>query len=40
MTQVNAGEEVVLELAGAVAQPKKWDEEHPNLYRLGHPAQR
>jgi len=32
--QVNAGEEVILELAGAVAQPKKWDEEHPNLYRL------
>jgi len=34
MTQVNAGEEVVLEMAGAVAQPKQWDEEHPNLYRL------
>ena len=32
--QVNAGEEVILELAGAVAQPQKWDEEHPNLYRL------
>jgi beta-galactosidase len=32
--QVNAGEEIILELEGPVAHPKKWDEEHPNLYRL------
>ncbi len=33
-SRVNAGQEVILDLAGAVPQPKKWDEEHPNLYRL------
>ncbi len=32
--QVNAGEEIILELEGPVAQPKKWDQEHPNLYRM------
>ena len=32
--QVDAGEEVVLELTGEVSHPKKWDGEHPNLYRL------
>jgi beta-galactosidase len=32
--QVNAGEEVVLELSGKIANPKKWSGEHPNLYRL------
>ncbi len=32
--QVKAGEEAVLELAGNVANPKKWSGEHPNLYRL------
>ena len=31
---VHAGQEVILELAGAIEQPKKWEEEHPNLYRL------
>jgi len=31
---VDAGDEVILELERAVAQPKKWDGEHPNLYRL------
>ncbi|HEU0297266.1 MAG TPA: glycoside hydrolase family 2 TIM barrel-domain containing protein [Anaerolineales bacterium] len=31
---VDAGEEVILELAGEVSNPKKWDGEHPNLYRL------
>ncbi len=32
--QVEAGGESILELAGNVANPKKWDGEHPNLYRL------
>ncbi len=32
--QVKAGEETTLELAGKVSNPKKWDEEHPNLYKL------
>lgn len=32
--QVVGGEEAVLELAGPFANPKKWSEEHPNLYRL------
>jgi beta-galactosidase/beta-glucuronidase len=32
--QVQVGEEVTLELAGDVSNPKKWDGEHPNLYRL------
>jgi beta-galactosidase len=32
--QVNAGEEVILELAGEVKNPQKWDGEHPNLYNL------
>ena len=31
---VGAGDEVVLELGGTVNNPKKWDGEHPNLYRL------
>ena len=32
--QVDAGEELALELTGEVSHPKKWDGEHPNLYRL------
>ena len=32
--KVKAGEETVLELAGNVANPQKWSEEHPNLYKL------
>jgi beta-galactosidase len=32
--KVKAGEEAVLELAGNIANPKKWSEEHPNLYKL------
>ena len=32
--QVGAGQEVVLEMSGEIANPKKWDGEHPNLYRL------
>ena len=32
--QVNAREEISLELARAFTNPKKWDGEHPNLYRL------
>lgn len=32
--QVDAEGEVTLELGGAVANPKKWDGEHPNLYQL------
>src|SRR6185503_9075103 len=31
---VGAGDEVVLELSGTVNNPKKWDGEHHNLYRL------
>jgi beta-galactosidase/beta-glucuronidase len=31
---VDAGNEVILELSENVANPKKWDGEHPNLYRL------
>ena len=29
-----ANQEVTLDLAGDVSNPKKWDGEHPNLYRL------
>jgi beta-galactosidase len=32
--QVKPEEETILELEGSVANPKKWSEEHPNLYRL------
>jgi len=32
--QAKAGEEITLELARDIANPKKWDGEHPNLYVL------
>jgi beta-galactosidase len=32
--QVKGGEEQVLELSGSITNPRKWSEEHPNLYRL------
>jgi beta-galactosidase len=32
--KIKAGEEEILELSGDVANPQKWSEEHPNLYRL------
>lgn len=32
--QVGAGQETILELERPVTNPKKWSEEHPNLYRL------
>lgn len=32
--QVEAGEETIFEISGGFARPKKWSEEHPNLYRM------
>jgi len=34
VVNVKAGEEAILEFSGDVANPKKWNDEHPNLYRL------